>query len=64
VPPPTIPAQTLYQSSLDELVREICQEVNEVSFYVQKSQAIYLKDVFIVLCMSYKLEKKRRKAEE
>ena len=37
VPTPTIPAHTLCQSSLDELVREVCQEVNEVSFYVQKS---------------------------
>ena len=40
MPTPTSPAHTLCQSSLDELVREVCQEVNEVSFYVQKSSQI------------------------
>ena len=36
---PTSPAHTLCQSTFDELVREVCQ-VNEVSFYVQKSSQI------------------------
>ena len=41
VPTPTSPAHTLCQNSLNEFVRKACQEVNEVSFYVQKSSHIY-----------------------
>ena len=40
VPTPTSPAHTLCQNSLNEFVRKACQEVNEVSFYVQKSSHI------------------------
>ena len=30
--------------------------------FMSKSQAIYMKDVSIVMCVSYKLEKKRKKS--
>ena len=61
VPTPTSPAHTLCQSSLNEPVRESLS--NEIRF-MSKSQAIFMKDVSIVLCMFYKPEKKIRKVEE
>ena len=60
VPTPTSPAHTLCQSSLNELVREACQELNDVSFYVQKSSHIYEGCIYCLVRVLQAREEKKK----